>query len=200
LALQQDGKILGGGNFGSIAGMARTNFVRLNNPQAAAVNLTYDGSNIFWHRTGTALEVWRTTFETSTNATDWAFLGEGTKVPGGWQIAAAALPVSAVIRARGQATAGASNRSGSLAETVLALSSRAAPFIHNLSADSQVSPNQFDFDIGGIDGQIVVIESSSNLVQWTSLSTNVIANGGFHFSTASSQEVSSSFYRAKLWP
>ena len=101
LGLQPDGKVLVGGNFTALGGVSRTNIARLNNTQPATESLSFDGSTVTWLRGGTGPEVWRTTFEASTNGTDWIMLGAGARIPGGWQQAGLSLPAQATIRARG---------------------------------------------------------------------------------------------------
>src|SRR5205814_10599799 len=86
LAIQSDGKILLSGNFYSLGGQLRTNIGRLNNTSIANQDLSFDGATITWLRGGTSPEVWRTTFDFSTNGLDWLELGEGTRVAGGWQL------------------------------------------------------------------------------------------------------------------
>jgi hypothetical protein len=79
---------------------------RLNNTGPATQNIAYDGSTLLWRRGGSGPEVWRTTFEVTTNTLDWTSLGAGTRVPGGWQLTGVALPTSCTVRARGFANEG----------------------------------------------------------------------------------------------
>ncbi|MCS7337312.1 MAG: immunoglobulin domain-containing protein, partial [Verrucomicrobiae bacterium] len=101
LAIQPDGKILVGGKFRSIAGQTPSNVGRINNTDPAFESLRFDGATITWLRGGTSPEVWRTTFEASTNGTEFFALGEGSRIPGGWQLTGLALSTNATIRARG---------------------------------------------------------------------------------------------------
>ena len=117
LALQGDGEILVGGSFTTLGGQTRYNIGRLNNTEPATQNLSYDGSTITWLRGGTSPEVWRTTFDCSTNATGWMSLGEGTRIAGGWQLSGVSLPLGGTIRARGHVTGGCYNASGWFVET-----------------------------------------------------------------------------------
>ena len=71
LGVQADGKVLVGGSFTNLGGLPRSYLGRLHNTEPATQSLTYDGSNISWLRGGTSPEVWRTTFDLSTNGTDW---------------------------------------------------------------------------------------------------------------------------------
>jgi uncharacterized delta-60 repeat protein len=117
LAVQADGKILVGGFFTALGGQSRTNFGRLNATEPATQSLDCDGSTITWLRGGTSPEVWRTTFESSTNDTSWTALGSGVRIPGGWQLTGISLPTNGTIRARGYAAGGYHNGSGWFVET-----------------------------------------------------------------------------------
>ncbi len=121
LALQTDGKILAGGNFYRLAGQPREFFGRLNNTDPATDTLTYANSTITWLRGGTAPEVWRTTFERSTNGLNWTSLGAGTRIPGGWQLTGVSLPATGTLRARGQVAGAYHNSSAWFVETMLDL-------------------------------------------------------------------------------
>ena len=101
LALQADGKILVGGSFTHLAGQPRGNLGRLNNATPATQSLSFADSTLTWLRSGSNPEVWRTTFEVSTNASDWTLLGQGSRITGGWQLAGASISPGGVVRARG---------------------------------------------------------------------------------------------------
>ena len=117
VALQTDGKILVGGSFTSLAGQARNGLGRLNNTEPASQSLICDGSSITWLRGGTSPEVWRTTFELSTDGTTWSAPRQGLRVPGGWQLSGLAVPPNGTIRARGYVTGGYGNGSTWFMET-----------------------------------------------------------------------------------
>jgi hypothetical protein len=101
LAVQADGKILVGGWFTTLGGQTRNLIARLNNTEPATQSLSYNGTTITWLRGGASPEVWRTTFDYSTDGVFWSSLGGGVRIPGGWERADATLPVGATIRARG---------------------------------------------------------------------------------------------------
>jgi len=105
LALQADGKILVGGYFTTLGGQPRNSIGRLNNTEPATQSLSYEGSTITWLRGGSGPEVWRTTFESSTDGSNWTFLGTGVRIAGGWELAGVALPLPSggFLRARGNA-------------------------------------------------------------------------------------------------
>lgn len=101
LAVQADGKVVLGGEFGALAGQPRSNVGRVINPEPTTESLTFDGSIITWLRGGSAPEVWRTTFEVSTNSAEWFTLGEGARSAGGWELTGISASPSANLRARG---------------------------------------------------------------------------------------------------
>ena len=61
---------------------------RLTSTDAAIQSLTVTngGSVVTWSRRGTAPEVWRVTFESSTDGVTYSPLGSGARVAGGWQL------------------------------------------------------------------------------------------------------------------
>jgi len=76
--IQADGKIVLGGQFSELAGRPCSNLGRLLNTDAAISDLAWDGTQLVWLRGGSSPEVWRTTFEYSTNLAQWVNLGAGT--------------------------------------------------------------------------------------------------------------------------
>jgi uncharacterized delta-60 repeat protein len=101
IAVQADGRTLFGGDFTVVGGQARTNVARLNDVLVASQNLSFDGTTVTWLRGGGSPEVWRVSFDFSTNSTDWVNIGAGTRTSGGWQISGSTWPASAIVRARG---------------------------------------------------------------------------------------------------
>lgn len=119
LGLQRDGRILVGGSFTNVGGQNRDRVARLSNTLPATESVVSSGSALTWLRGGASPEVWRTTFELSTNGgATWAFLGSGSRLPGGWQLSGVNVPALARVRARGLVTGGADNGSGWFVETV----------------------------------------------------------------------------------
>jgi uncharacterized delta-60 repeat protein len=110
LAVQADGRILVGGRFITLSGQPRNYLGRLNNTDSADESLNYDGTSITWMRSGTAPEVWRASFDASTNGTTWIELEEAARITGGW-LTPSSLPLNATIRARGFLTGGQNNGS-----------------------------------------------------------------------------------------
>jgi hypothetical protein len=108
--VQADGKILIGGEFTTVGGVTRSYIARLTNTDAALqeLSITTDGSTITWMRGQASPELWRVTFEHSTDGVIWTSLGEGIRITGGWQLNGLSLPFNEnhYVRARGYATRG----------------------------------------------------------------------------------------------
>jgi hypothetical protein len=66
--------------------------------------------------------------------------------------------------------------------------------------NSAVIANQFGFDLTGEANLTVVIEGSSNLLNWTSLKTNILGAAPLHFADPSSSALPKRFYRARVQP
>jgi uncharacterized delta-60 repeat protein len=118
IAIQTDGQILIGGPFSSVGGDASYNHMaRLYNSAASQALSVPDTTRVQWLRNGTVPEVSSVTFESSTNSgVTWAALGNGTRIPGGWQLSGLSLPSSGYVRSRGRATSGYYNGSSGLIE------------------------------------------------------------------------------------
>jgi uncharacterized delta-60 repeat protein len=193
LALQDDGKILVGGQFNSLGGQARNHIGRLNNTGPATQSLTFDGSILTWMRGGTSPEVWRTTFEYSTDGTSWVNLTGGVRIPGGWQLAGLALPPNTTFRARGYTAAGYWNGSSWFVERVL------RPPL-TISDVRRFPGGQLGFNANGPAGQVVVVEISADLSNWTPLQTNALSSGSFSFTDPELAVLPSRYYRLRAEP
>ncbi|HWH71243.1 MAG TPA: immunoglobulin domain-containing protein, partial [Candidatus Sulfotelmatobacter sp.] len=117
--VQADGKILAGGSFKSLGGQPRTNLARLTTSQPATQSLSRTGSTLTWLRGASSPEVWRTTFDYSSNGIDWSSLGGGSRIAGGWQLDGLSLPSGGTVRARGFLAASYGNASSGFVETLL---------------------------------------------------------------------------------
>ena len=64
--------------------------------------------------------------------------------------------------------------------------------------DGQIgmSGGMFGFNVGGPLGQVVVVEISTNLVNWLPLQTNVCGAEPFFFNDADTSQFAQRFYRA----
>jgi uncharacterized delta-60 repeat protein len=118
ITIQSDGKILIAGKFTTVGGQPHKYMARLPNTDTAlqALSALNDGQTITWMRGGASPEVWLVTFEQSNDGVVWNSLGQGTRIPGGWQITGLTLPMNQAfnIRARGYE---AFNKSTSLIES-----------------------------------------------------------------------------------
>jgi len=186
LALQTDGRILVGGNFTSLAGRVRNHIGRLNNTEPATESLSFDGSSITWLRGGASPEVWRTTFDWSTDGLNWIRAGNGTRISGGWVLSSAAVPQNSAVRARGFAVGGFGNGSNWFLETT-------QPAVVPVGFDS----GQFGLNLIGSAGQTLVLEGSTDLIHWKPLVTNTLGAGPFYFKDPDSADLSGRFYRAR---
>jgi uncharacterized delta-60 repeat protein len=195
MAEQSDGKFLLGANL--TQAIPKTNYIaRYRNTDPATDTLSFDGSTITWLRDGTAPEVWRTTFDACTNGADWENLGDGARITGGWQLTGLALDPNTPIRARGYLTGGQNNVSSWYVESTINLI-QAPKIIANDSAFG-VHSNQFSFDIAAIPDQIIIIQASTDLQNWTPLATNTLYSNPFHFTDPAYSQFPSRFYRARL--
>jgi uncharacterized delta-60 repeat protein len=132
IALQPDGKIIIGGAFTQVGGLSRSKLARLSNNTPALQTFAVDalGKAITWHLSGASPEVWRVTFESSTNGTTYIPLGHATRSPEGWHLDGLKLPKQQDlwIRARGFYGTGFYNGSGAVLESVFYVF--APPVIH----------------------------------------------------------------------
>jgi uncharacterized delta-60 repeat protein len=204
LAVQADGRILAAGSFTLLDGQPRNGVGRLSNSETSVQNLTADGNSITWLRGGAGPEVWRTGFEVSTNGSGfWTSLGAGTRIAGGWELAAANLPGGATLRARGFVSAGRYNGSGYFVESTVTIPiiPVASPVILVDDDSFGLQSNLFGFSIRAAPGQILVIEASTNLVDWIPVETNLTTGIGLiRFSDPNSLVLPYRFYRAWVTP
>ncbi|MCW5553464.1 MAG: immunoglobulin domain-containing protein [Verrucomicrobiae bacterium] len=198
LGLQADGRIIVGGHFSSLEGQTRIYIARLNNTLAANQNLSFDGNALLWQRGGASPEVWRTTFEVSTNAANWTILGAGERVPGGWRLGSISLSTNAMVRARGFTTGGQYNASSWFVESSLAMDPRTPPRIKTDDSSFGIRSNAFGFNLVALQGQTVVVEASPNLTDWVTILTNSISFTPLYVSEPIGTNFSIRFYRARL--
>jgi len=193
LVIQENGAIVVAGSFDTIGGQDRSDIARLMNTDPASQNLTLIGNTVQWSHGGTSPEFWRTSFESSTNDVDWESLGDGYPVVGGWQLAGLTLPDSASIRARGFVSGGASAGSVWFIEKTLP----PRPMILNDGGMGFFS-NHFGFNLSALPGQMVIVEVSTNLVDWIPVATNEVDAVPLHFSDPESESLGMRFYRLRL--
>ncbi len=199
LVIQPDGKILVGGLFTILAGQSRTNLGRLLSGTAALQTLTYDGSTISWMRGGSSPEVWRTTFESSMDGTNWTFIGNGNRIAGGWQFNGSSSLLNSLIRARGYPVIGNTAtyyedyNSTWFVESILT-----PPF--RVYGTALSTNGQFSFNASGLSGQMVIVEASSDLKVWVPLQTNTLGSLPISFTDTQAPGISNRFYRLRKGP
>ena len=114
-----DGKILLGGAFTSIGGLPRNRLARLYNSPATQGLIVPSASRAQWLRGGTSPETQLVSFEVSTDAgATYRSVGQGARIPGGWEIAGQPLPAAGRVRARARIAGGRYNGSSGLVETL----------------------------------------------------------------------------------
>ncbi len=199
LTLQSDGKVLVGGYFAMLGGLPRNGLARLINTSPAAVSLSYTGDTITWMRGGTAPEVWRTAFEHTTNGSLWTMLGAGVRIPGGWQLSEISPAAGGMIRASGHVSGG-DKSSGWFVETVLDLGALNGPVIVVDDGQFGIRANGFGFKVTCNSTASVVVEASTDFMQWTPLSTNSLSSNSTFFIDPNWTQTPRRFYRARLRP
>jgi hypothetical protein len=60
--------------------------------------------------------------------------------------------------------------------------------------------NRFGFNVSGGGNQMAVVEATTNLLNWTAVSTNALDNGTLYFSDPDYGATPRRFYRARVWP
>ena len=119
--------------------------------------------------------LWEAPFRPSTrNLDEWVKLGDGSRVPGGWRLAGVSLRLNSGIRARGFVAGGLNNGSSWYVESLLQLAPPPLMILLN-DGGAGFKSNRFGFNFSGAVGQDVVIEASSNFLNWVPLFTNTMA-------------------------
>jgi uncharacterized delta-60 repeat protein len=174
-ALQPDGSLLLGGAFRAVDGQPRASLARLAATEPTGQYLSSDSLSITWLRAGMTPEVWRTTFETSPDGTNWTMAGPGTRINGGWRLTGLALPPYALVRARGFTGGNFYQGSGWFVESIAHV--LAPPTVVVNDSTFGLHANQFTFNINAVPGQVLVIEASMDLVNWQPIQTNLVIAG-----------------------
>jgi sugar lactone lactonase YvrE len=88
---------------------------------------------------------------------------------------------------------------GSVTSAVVALNvGMTPPQIISCDASFGLLTNQFGFHLSGATGQIIVVDGSTNLVDWTPLCTNAVGASPYYFCDPSYTNYRSRFYRLRL--
>jgi len=196
LGLDADGKILVGGK---LAGQSTWYVGRLQNTEPAIQNLAWDGSAITWTRGGTAPEIGWASFQVSTNSTDWTELGVGQRIPGGWRLVPTnqTIQSGSVIRAGGPVSVGQYNGTTWFVQSYLPITSSLAIVTHDGSAG--FSSQGFGFNFTAPANSSVIIESSTDLLNWIPTATNSVNSNSRYFNDSSSAS-GNRFYRLRQGP
>jgi uncharacterized delta-60 repeat protein len=128
VAVQDDGGVLIGGNFGSYAGVGCSFLARLMNDTATQSLSAPNISRVQWLRGGAASEIEQVRFEHSTDGANWIGIGTGSRIGGGWQLTGLSLTTTGYIRARGRAAGGYFNGCSSVIEQLTSYSFGATSF------------------------------------------------------------------------
>jgi hypothetical protein len=128
----------------------------------------------------------------------WCFAGTNVVQSG----TNSTLTVSGVLAANaGSYTVVVTNAYGSATSAVAALTVTiplTAPQIVAVNAGFRILTNQFGFSLEGAFGQTIVVDGSTNLVDWTPLFTNTAGSNSFYFWDPASVVIPRRFYRARL--
>ena len=192
LALQTDGSVVAGGAFANLGGQPRARLGRLLPTNPAIDFLSFDGATITWERGGTSPEVSLPTFQTYIDGTGWIDLGAVQRISDGWQLTGLGLDPSALILA--QAYVVGSGPSCWFVEQSLPVTALSPPTILR-DSHFGFQANQFGFDISGTLGQTVIVQASTDLTNWTSLTNLTLGSGPLFFSDPTAPSFPMRFYR-----
>jgi hypothetical protein len=199
LTIQPDGQILTGGSFLSLCGQYRSYLGRLNNSGSPTESLSFNGSNLAWLRGGTSPECLETTFDLSTDGVNWSALGNGIRMPGGWiSPNLSAITTNAIFRIRGFVASGYQTGSSWFVQNIYSIDPKTRPAILASEGGFGITANQFGFDVAGLVGQVIVLEGSTNLMNWVPLQTNQIGTVPLPLNDPSPEEFPQRFYRVRL--
>ncbi|MCP5524139.1 MAG: immunoglobulin domain-containing protein [Verrucomicrobiales bacterium] len=201
-ALQSDGAVL---FLADIIGgwspyVPPAGFGRLNNTDPATQSLEHDGSTITWLRGGTSPEVWRVTFEYSSDDVAWTLLATPSRIPGGWELTDVALPSEGTLRARGYMTGGQYNASDWFVEARLSLAQPLMPQILVGDRSPRFTEAGFGFDVTGTPGATVLIEVSLDLMEWAEVETLTLGNEPTSINDPAAGVAGHRFYRVRQVP
>lgn len=113
LILKADGTIFVGGAFSQTKGINRDRLAFLSNDPAFEDITVVNRSRLKWERAGSSPETSHVTFELSTDGgSSFLPLGNGSRIPGEWELTGLNLPMSGIIRARARTTGSLNGASG----------------------------------------------------------------------------------------
>lgn len=191
VAIQDDGKMLVGSlYFRMVVGNVEMPS-RIQTAQMPFQSLETTATGITWLRSGPSPEVWRTTFDYSLDGQTWHSLGAGTRIPGGWTLTGANAPPNASVRARGFVAGGNTTADGWFVE----YPPRSTPIVLRGTAD--IGPGGFEFQFSAYPGQLVIVDASTNLVDWVPIQTNTVTTNLLHLSDPLAPQFPARYYRAR---
>jgi uncharacterized delta-60 repeat protein len=198
VALQADGKILFGSETNAGVQLSAS-VARLQNTGPATESLSWNGAAFTWLRGGTAPELWRTSFQSSSNGTDWVELGSGTRISGGWSSPALPAAPSGMVRARGWVSSGQYGCPSWFVESILQAPPPRPTIIVN-DGKFGFRSNKFGFSYTAPSNRTVVVQGAPDLLNWKSLFTNVTGATPSYFSDPESATLPKRNYRLFLQP
>lgn len=172
VGIAHDGATLIAGSFTSVGGLARTNFAVVQPTDPAVLPLSADASGPLWQPGGSAPEFVQVHFESSDDRLNWTPEGRAQRFADGWRLLAS--PAKPYIRARGWVAGGFYGGSGWWVETMMTNHLFVPP-------GTWVLPNPqqgFGFRIVAPPQSSVLIEATTNLVDWLPLEVRVVGEPG----------------------
>ncbi|MBJ6723318.1 MBG domain-containing protein [Geomesophilobacter sediminis] len=149
--LQPDGKMLIGGNYSTINGAGNTYFTRMANGSSYdRLTVAPDGTEVRWMRSGSDAELWRVAVEESADGTNWSWIGDATRIAGGWSLSGLAFPSRHhhYIRAKGYTQVGDRTMQGTIYQPVRLYTVNRLPQTITFPEIPLKLPNAPDFDPG----------------------------------------------------
>jgi hypothetical protein len=195
--LQADGKLWVGGTFTNFMDMPRGRLARITNSAPVFEQLSYTAAGVTWSRSGPLPELRETLFETSATGANWTSVGIGTHTASGWVLPAVNIPANYQLRGVGYVTGCDSVSSWHVQSSVQVPSTKVPEILMNDGLFG-FQGNHFGFTVAKGVGDKVIVQGSTNLVNWANLSTNATGSGTFYFSDSFYTSYPKRYYRAKV--
>ena len=217
VALQPDGKVIIGGYFFMVNGVARTRIARLNqdgsvdttfqngmagaDDEVEAVTVQPDGKVLMGGFFSSVNNVHRSAIArlNSDGSLDNGFQNGMPGAQGGGVNALALQPDGKVIIGGGFTAINALNR---YRIARLNTDGSVDPFFQNggrpVLGNAGIQSNHFSFQVSGPSNQVVVVEASANLLNWFPLATNTLTGNPLPFSDPTPPTARIRIYRARV--
>jgi uncharacterized delta-60 repeat protein len=200
--MQPNGEVLIGGAFGGLYDSKGEHpdgsLGRLFNTLTPTQTLSYAGSTITWSCSATSPQFAWVVFESSNDGTNWSLIGNGSYTGTGWQLSGVSQPATNSIRGRGLVIGGEYDGSSYFLEKVIPVNPLYPPAILVNDGNFSRTTNGIGFDVAALVGQSVLVESSTNLVNWSILTTNQVSANPFYFFDTSAMTSPAKYYRLRL--